>query len=158
MPEQGEKVGPAPAPYAYRDNPDVPAFDDSRPLIVFDGDCVFCSRSMRLVGRADRAGRFRMAPAQQPLGRALYRHIGLPTDRFDTYLVLIEGRLHQRTDALIAMAGLLPWPWRAAKLLRFVPRRLRDAGYDLLARHRYRLFGREAACGLADPALRDRLP
>ena len=157
MRKEGEKAGPAPAPYAYRGDPEVPAFDDSRPLIVFDGDCVFCSRSMRLVARADRAGRFRMAPAQQPLGQALYRHIGLPTDRFDTYLVLIEGRLHQRSDALIAMAALLPWPWRAARLLRLVPRRLRDAGYGLIARHRYRLFGRRPACGLADPALSGRL-
>ncbi len=152
---KGENVKPA--PYAYRDDPDVPAFDDARPLIVFDGDCVFCSRSMRVVARADRAGRFRMASAQQPLGQALYRHLGLPTDRFDTYLVLIEGRFHQRSDALIAMAGLLPWPWRATRLLRLVPRRLRDSGYDLIARHRYRLFGRRPACGLADPALRDRL-
>ena len=148
---------PEPAPYAYRDDARVPAFDDSRPLIVFDGDCVFCSRSMRLAARADRAGRFRMTAAQQPLGQALCRHIGLPTDRFDTYLALIGGRLHQRSDALIAMAALRPWPWRAGTLLRFVPRRLRDSGYGLIARHRYRLFGREAACGLADPALRDRL-
>lgn len=146
-----------PAPYAYRDDPGVPAFDDSRPLIVFDGDCVFCSCSMRLVARADQTGRFRMTPAQQPLGQALYRYICLPTDRFDTYLVLIDGRIYRRTDALIAMAALLPWPWRAAGALRLVPRRLRDAGYDLLARNRYRLFGRKIPCGLADPALRDRL-
>jgi predicted DCC family thiol-disulfide oxidoreductase YuxK len=144
-------------PFTYRDDPDVPAFDDSRPLIVFDGDCVFCSRSMRLVARADRRRRFRMTSAQQPLGQALYRHIGLPNDRFDTYLVLIDGWIFRRTDALIAMAGLLPWPYRAAELLRFVPRRLRDAGYDLLAGNRYRLFGRKVACGLADPALRGRL-
>lgn len=146
-----------PRPYAYRDDPGVPEFDDSRPLIVFDGDCVFCSRSMRLVVRADRAGHFRMTSAQQPLGQALYRYSGLPTDFVDTYLVLFRGRMHQRTDAVIAMARLLPWPWRAAKLLALLPRRLRDAGYDLVARNRYRLFGREPACGLADPALRDRL-
>ncbi|HYJ51939.1 MAG TPA: DCC1-like thiol-disulfide oxidoreductase family protein [Allosphingosinicella sp.] len=148
---------PAPTAYAYRDDPQVPAFDDSRPLVVFDGDCVFCSRSMRLVVRADGAGRFRMTPAQQPLGQAFYRHLGLPTDRFDTYLLLADGRLHQRTDALIEMARLLPWPWRAGTALRLLPRRLRDAAYDVLARNRYRLFGRAPDCCLVDAALCDRL-
>lgn len=148
---------PAPTAYAYRDDPQVPAFDDSRPLVVFDGDCVFCSRSMRLVARADRAGRFRMTPAKQPLGQALYRHLGLSTDSFDTYLLLADGQLHQRTDALIEIARLLPWPWRAGIALRLLPRRLRDAAYDVLARNRYRLFGRAPDCCLVDSAFRDRL-
>lgn len=148
---------PPPPPYAYRDDPLVPAFDDARPLVVFDGDCVLCLRSMRLLARADRNGVFRMTAAQQPVGQGLYAHLGLPTGRFDTYLVLAGGRIHQRSDAVLAIASLLPWPWRAATLLRLVPRRLRDAAYDLVARNRYRLFGRRTACGLADPALKDRL-
>jgi predicted DCC family thiol-disulfide oxidoreductase YuxK len=135
----------------------VPAFEDGRPLVVFDGDCVLCSRSMRLLARADRRQLFRMTPAQQPLGQGLYAHLGLPTDRYDTYLVLVGGHIHQRSDAIIAIARLLPWPWRIGSVLALVPRRLRDAIYDLVARNRYRLFGRRPACGLADPALSDRL-
>lgn len=143
--------------YRWRDDPSVPEFDDAQPLVVFDGDCVFCSRSMRVVARMDRRGHIRMTPAQGTIGQALYRHAGLATDRFDTYLVLAEGRMFQRSDALVAMAGQLPYPWRMLRLLAIVPRRLRDAAYGLLARHRYRLFGRREACGLADPALARRL-
>ena len=135
----------------------MPAFEDGRPLVVFDGDCVLCSRSMRLLARADRRQLFRMTPAQQPLGQGLYAHLGLPTDRYDTYLVLVGGHIHQRSDAIIAIVRLLPWPWRIGSVLALVPRRLRDAAYDLVARNRYRLFGRRPACGLADPALSDRL-
>lgn len=149
--------GDEPQAFAWRSDPRVPAFDDSRPLVVFDGDCVLCSRSMRLLARIDR-GRLRMVGAQQPLGQALYAHLGLPTDRFETYLVLTRGRIFQRSDALVAMAGELPWPWRAGKALRLVPRRWRDAGYGWVARRRYRLFGRREACGLADPRLKDRQP
>ena len=144
--------------YGYRADAGVPAFDDSQPLIVFDGDCVFCSRSMRLVARFDRARQFRMVGAQQPLGQALYRHLGLPTDHFDTYLVVADGRIAQRSDALIAMARRLPWPWRALAAMRLVPRPLRDAAYGVVARHRYRIFGRRTACGLADPELAGRAP
>jgi predicted DCC family thiol-disulfide oxidoreductase YuxK len=143
--------------YRWRDDPGVREFDDTQPLVVFDGDCVFCSRSMRLVARMDRRGRIRMTPAQGALGQSLYRHAALATDRFDTYLVLAEGRMFKRSDALVALAEQLPYPWRALRILAIVPRSLRDAAYGLLARHRYRLFGRREGCGLADPALARRL-
>jgi predicted DCC family thiol-disulfide oxidoreductase YuxK len=146
-----------PAPYAYRNDPAVPPFDDSKPLVVFDGDCVLCSRSMRFLVRIDRARLFRVTPAQGEVGAALYRHLGLPTESHDTYLVLLDGRLHSRSDAITAMAGRLPWPWRAGKALRLLPRPLRDGAYSLLAKNRYRIFGRREACGLSVPELRERL-
>ena len=143
--------------YAYREDPEVPPFDDGRPLIVFDGDCVFCSRSMRLIARMDRARLYRMTPAQGALGTALYRHAGLPTNRYDTFLVVLDGRIHGKSDAILAIAERLPWPWRAGSLIRVVPRTLRDAAYGLLARNRYRIFGRREACGIAMPELAERL-
>lgn len=144
-------------PYAYRDDPAVPGFDDGKPLVVFDGDCIFCSRSMRQLARMDRAKLFRMTAAQGVIGAALYRHLGLPTDRYDTFMVLLDGRIYGRSDAIVAMAGRLPWPWRAGVLLKLLPRPIRDGAYSLLARNRYRIFGRQVACGLAQPELADRL-
>ena len=143
--------------FRWRGDPTVPEFDDTQPLVVFDGDCVFCSRSMRLLSWMDRQLRIRMTPAQGALGQALYRHAGLPTDRFETFLVLSEGRIFQRSDALVALARQLPNPWRMLRLLALVPRRPRDFAYGLVARHRYRLFGRREACGLSDPVLTRRL-
>lgn len=139
--------------FRWRSDPSVPDFDDSQPLIVFDGDCVFCSRSMRIVSWMDRRRRIRLTPAQGAFGQALYRHAGLPTDRFETFVVLADGRIFQRSDAVVALARQLPHPWRLLRLLSIVPRGLRDWAYGLLARHRYQLFGRRQACGLADPEL-----
>ncbi len=143
--------------YGYRDDPAVPTFDDSRGLVVFDGECILCSRSTRLLVRLDRKGRFRLTTAQGPLGQALYRHAGLPVDRFETFLVVIGGRIHAKSDAIVAMAGELPWPARAGTMLRLIPRTLRDALYSAVARHRYRLFGRTTLCGLVSREMRDRL-
>ncbi|WP_299322746.1 thiol-disulfide oxidoreductase DCC family protein [Parasphingopyxis sp.] len=143
--------------YGWRTDPAVPDFDDSQPLIVFDGDCVLCSRSMRLILRFDRARRFRLTPAQGEIGQALYRHLGLPTDAFETYLLIADGRIYQRSTAVAQIARRLGWPWKAGAALAIIPRPVRDALYNLVARHRYRLFGRKAACGIADPALRDRM-
>ena len=142
---------------AYRTDPVVPDFDDSQPLIVFDGDCVLCSRSMRLILKLDRTARFRLAPAQGPVGQGLYRHLGLPTDQFETYLLIADGRIYQRSTAVVEIAKRLPWPWRIGAALWIIPRPIRDGLYTLVARHRYRIFGRVEACGISDERLRDRM-
>ena len=141
----------------YRTDPIVPDFDDSRPLIVFDGDCVLCSRTMRLILRFDRAERFRLAPAQGPIGQGLYRHLGLPTDRFETYLLIADGQIYQRSTAVVQIAKRLPWPWRIAAALWIIPRPIRDGLYNLIARYRYRIFGRVESCGIADERLKQRM-
>ncbi len=128
-----------------------------QPLIVFDGDCVLCSRSLRLLARIDRKRLFRLTTAQGECGQALYRYCGLPTDDFATYLVIADGRVFQRSSAVLAIARRLGWPWKAALALAIVPRPLRDAAYNLIARHRYRIFGHSTACALADARITDRL-
>ena len=77
-------------PYGYRDDPQVPRFDDSRPLFVFDGVCVLCSGGASWIMRRDRGARIAFTPAQGALGQALYRHYGLALD--DTYLFVADGQ------------------------------------------------------------------
>ncbi|WP_243455732.1 thiol-disulfide oxidoreductase DCC family protein [Sphingosinicella sp. BN140058] len=143
----------APA-YSWRDDPRVPAFPDDRPLIVFDGLCVLCSANAQFVLRHDRQRRFRLTIAQGPIGEALYRHFGLVKGDYETLLVLDRGRLLTHSDAAIAIARQLGWPWRAATVARLVPRPLRDRLYLLIARNRYRLFGRRETCWM--PSDKDR--
>lgn len=141
----------------YRIDPVVPDFDDSRPLIIFDGDCVLCSRTMRLILRLDRDALFRLTPAQGPIGQGLYRHLNLPTDSFETYLLVADGQIYQRSTAVAQIAQRLPWPWKMVSAMRIIPRPIRDALYNLIARHRYRIFGRREACGIADAKLQQRM-
>lgn len=126
-------------------------------LIVFDGLCVMCSLFARFIARFDRDRRFRFAAAQSPVGEALYRAHGLRTDSYETNLVLIEGRPYTRLDGLIEAARAIGWPWRAAAVLRRMPRRWRDGLYDLIARNRHKLFGRKASCEVPPGELRERL-
>ena len=125
-------------------------------LIVFDGECVLCSGFFRLMLRHDRAGRFSFATAQSPLGQQLYRQHGLPTDDFETNLVIVDGQTFQRLDAFAAAMRALPWPWRVLALCRFLPGRLKDALYFSIARNRYRLFGRFDRCMIPGPEVRAR--
>jgi len=125
-----------------------------RDVIVFDGECVLCSRFFRFMLRHDRAARFAFVTAQSELGQALYRALDLPLDDFETNLVIRDGRIHQRLGAFAAAMGALGWPWRALALCRFVP--FRDALYHRVARNRYAIFGRYDRCLLPDAALRAR--
>jgi predicted DCC family thiol-disulfide oxidoreductase YuxK len=133
------------------------ACDGRSPLIVFDGICVLCSGFARFTVRFDRAGKFRFATAQSPLGEALYHEHGLRTDFYETNLVIVDGAAYQRLDSLIAVLGVLGWPWRAARTLKLLPRPIRDWLYSLIARNRYALFGKKANCDIPSAALRARI-
>jgi len=92
----------------------------------------------------DRAGRFRPAPLQGEEAREALRRIGAGAPALDTVMVIAGGatapRLLVRSDAALFVLSRLPAPWRWLALARALPRPLRDRVYDLVARHRRRLF------------------
>lgn len=144
-------------PYSYRDDPTVPAFDDSAPVAVMDGACALCTWGARAIHRLDRSGRVRIAPIRSPLGAALARHYGLDPADPASWLFLDHGRAHAELDAVIRAGRYLGPLGRLAQALRLLPRPLRDRLYRALARNRYRWFGRAELCALPDPAFRRRL-
>lgn len=136
------------------DRPRVAA-PPGKDVIVFDGTCVYCSGFARLVARFDHADRFRFVTAHSPLGQRLYRAYGLDPVAMETNIVIRGGQPHLKMAAFAAAMGALGWPWRAAEVLGWLPRRLSDPLYDWIARNRYR-FGRQA-CVVPNAALRARL-
>lgn len=117
-------------------------------VIVFDGVCVLCSYWARFVLRYDTAGRFRLAAMQRSAGAALARRFGIDPSAPTTILLVRGERALRDSDAILHILATLGWPWRVLALARIVPRGLRDAVYRLVARNRYRLFGRRDACWL----------
>lgn len=143
--------------YSYRTDPDVPAFDDSCPMTVMDGECVLCTVGARLIARFDKSGDFRICRAQTPLGQSLLRHYGLsPTDP-ESWIYIVDGLAYTSLDAMIRAGRRVGGPGWLLQLLRVLPRVLQDWLYRKLARNRYRLFGRTDMCSIPDPALRARL-
>ena len=122
-----------------------PAPDEPDDVILFDGVCVFCSRWVRFVIDHDRARRFRFLPIQSERGRALATRFGIDPERPQTNAVVLGGRISFKSDAALAVLGLLP-ATRWLSLLARVPRGLRDPIYDRIARNRYAIFGRTEAC------------
>jgi predicted DCC family thiol-disulfide oxidoreductase YuxK len=126
------------------------------PILLFDGVCNLCNHSVQWVIARDRSARFRFASLQSDAGRALLAQRGLPLDALDT-VVLLDGKVHfTKSDAAIETARRLGGAWSAAVALKLVPRRLRDAAYDWIARNRYARWGRRDACWVPTPELRER--
>lgn len=143
----------------------------NRMLVVFDGHCGFCNRSVRWFLTRDRNDRLRFVPSESPkVAAILARHATTQTDQSlgsstlapSTILVVRNPdtqteRILVRSDAAIAMLRELPGPWPAiAAILRFIPRLLRDLGYRLIARFRYRIWGRLKTCPIPTPQERIR--
>ncbi|MEH6661367.1 MAG: DCC1-like thiol-disulfide oxidoreductase family protein [Parasphingorhabdus sp.] len=137
--------------------PESDQIPEKLPLVVFDSDCILCSRSMRILAWMDRRDIFRLTPAQGKLGEAIYRALDMPIDNYETFLLVERSLVWGKSDAILRMVYRLGWPWRALGLLRIIPRSVRDSVYTLIARHRYRIFGRRQACGLNQPALSDKI-
>lgn len=142
--------------YSYRSDPAVPQFPDERPIIVFDGYCALCSGWANFVLRHDRLGKFRLLPAQSPLGRAIYVHYGLHPDDYETNILIENGQAWFKSEGSIRMGEGLGAPWSWAVALRVMPLAWRDRLYQSIARNRLRIFGKRSTCYLPDPRLRNR--
>ncbi|MDU8945097.1 thiol-disulfide oxidoreductase DCC family protein [Ovoidimarina sediminis] len=145
------------APYAYRDDPAVPAFDDGGPRTVMDARCGLCAKGARWIAHNDRAGRFRIIPMQSPLGAALFAHFGLDPGDPASWLLIDEGRGYTSLDAIIRTGGHLGGWSAALAAFCILPRPVQDWGYGMVARNRYRLSARVDLCTLPDPAVQERL-
>jgi predicted DCC family thiol-disulfide oxidoreductase YuxK len=126
------------------------------PLVLFDGECNLCHGAVRWILARDRRERFRFASLNSALARRVLDEAGAASGAPDSVVVIVDRVVRTRSDAALAIARELGPPWSIATCLRFLPRGLRDALYDFVARRRYRWFGRRSACGLLDPALRHR--
>ena len=129
---------------------------DPGPIVLFDGVCNLCQASVRFILAHDRDAVFRFAALDSDIGRNLAAD-GLLENRSADSVILVEGgAAYMRSEAVMRIAARLGLPWRGLAGLRILPLPLRDGAYDLLARNRYRWFGRTEICPAPDRDFRDR--
>ena len=115
-------------------DPKSPGSIDSPHGLIFDGVCVLCSLGCGFVSKRNRRGYFRFVPMQLAEGRPLAEQLGINPDRPDSFAFVANGQAYVKIRS------------RAAHLFHFIPRVIRDEIYDLVARNRYRWFGRRDTC------------
>lgn len=132
----------------------------TRPLLLYDGVCVLCNGVVRFVVRHDAGRVFRFAPLQSSLAKELL--VG-KSDVLEGVVLVADTltpsqQIYHRSDAVSEALVILGGRWRLlGRLLGAVPRPLREFGYDVVARLRYRLFGRYEVCPVPEPGLRSRM-
>jgi predicted DCC family thiol-disulfide oxidoreductase YuxK len=125
-------------------------------VILFDGTCAFCERSVRFVANRD-DGFFRFGASQNPEGRALLERFGTSRESARSIILIEGGRVYLHSDATLRIAGHLSAPWKYFQVLLWVPKPLRDAVYRAVAAIRTRLAGTSNACEIPPPEIRERL-
>ena len=121
------------------------------PVVLFDGVCNLCDRSVQFILDRDRAGVFRFASLQSDTGRALLVDHQLDPDALASVVVVDGDRAFTKSDAALRIAKDLRFPWNMLTAFRIVPRFIRDAVYGWVARNRYRWFGTREACRIPTP-------
>ena len=136
--------------------PDFDATTAEHPIILFDGVCNYCNSILNYIIKHDHKKRFRFAHLQSSAGQNLLERYGFPRDMLDSVVLIDNGKAYIKTDVTIRIAPHMGGIARLGVLLRFVPRAIRDIGYDIVARNRYKWWGKQDACIVPTADVRER--
>jgi predicted DCC family thiol-disulfide oxidoreductase YuxK len=124
-------------------------------VVLFDGVCNLCSKSVQFIIKRDKAKLFRFASLQSGFGQKILQQHGMSDINFNSFILLQNGTLYTKsTGALKVAAQLNGLKW--SKIFFAVPAFIRDGVYGIIARNRYKWFGKKEACWLPTPALKYR--
>jgi len=132
------------------------------PVILYDGVCALCNRLVQFILKRDRHDRFLFAALQSPFARAILERRGLNPDALDTFHIVFNygesgEQVLARHEAAIAVLQQLGGAWRIlGRVAQALPSTVGRWLYNLIARNRYRMFGKYDVCPLPDPAIRNK--
>ncbi|MFD0892236.1 DUF393 domain-containing protein [Luteolibacter ambystomatis] len=127
-------------------------------IVFFDGECAFCSGSIRLLARLDWHDRVRLSPLQGELAKS--KGITMHEDPADDTMVVFresDGKAFHHSSGWLELMRALGFPFNLALVLAIVPKRWLDALYRWIARNRYHWFGKADHCSLPEQAVVRRL-
>jgi predicted DCC family thiol-disulfide oxidoreductase YuxK len=126
------------------------------PIILFDGVCNFCNRTVNIILKHDQDAHFQFAPSQSTAGINMLQQYKLDQKASASVILIDNDKVYTKTDAVIQIATHLKgWP-RLFMGLKFIPKFIRDFGYDLVAKNRYTLFGKRETCRIPEESIRHR--
>jgi len=124
-------------------------------IILFDGECNFCDQSVQFIIKRDPEGKFKFASLQSETGQELLNKFNAPRD-LDSF-VFIEGDwCYFKSSAALRVFKHLKGVWKFSYYLLIVPRPIRDFFYHIIAKNRYKWFGKKDECMLPTPEQRER--
>ncbi|MDE3251461.1 MAG: DUF393 domain-containing protein [Bacteroidota bacterium] len=123
------------------------------PVIFFDGVCNVCTGTVQFVIRRDPKQYFRFASLQSDTGQQLLEELHLPKEEWGSFILWDRGRMYTKSTGVLRVAQKLSGLWPLLSVFLIIPPFIRDAVYDLVARNRYRWFGKKTSCWMPTPEL-----
>ena len=123
-------------------------------IVLFDGVCVFCNHSVNFIIRHDRRDLYRFAPLQSEIGKRLLAQYGLDPESVDSVVLIENGRACAKTSAALRICRNLDGMWPLMYGFIIVPAFVRNVVYDIIAKYRYRWWGKLDACMMPTPEVR----
>jgi len=125
-------------------------------ILLFDGVCNLCNGAVQFIIKRDQKAKFKFAALQSDAGQALLKEFNLPSDAFDSFVLIHQNKAYQQSDAALKVAKLLGGGWELFYVFIVFPRFLRDGLYRMVANSRYKLFGRTESCMIPPSQLKAR--
>lgn len=130
--------------------------DIMKHIVLFDGECHFCDASVQFIIKRDRAAFFQFASLQSAIGQQLRQQHHI-SDDIDSIVLIEHQKAYTQSTAALHIAKKLDGLWKLAFLIICIPRPIRDKIYTIIAKNRYRWFGKkEQSCTLPPPSIRKR--
>jgi len=123
-------------------------------IIIFDGECNLCSSSVKFIIERDKKNYFKFISLQNPKAHELVK--GKIEISPDSVILIKDEKTYIRSRAALIISSKLTWPWKIVSCLRIIPSFLIDPIYKLIARNRYKVWGKRTECLTPSPEIQDR--
>ncbi|MFD2044231.1 thiol-disulfide oxidoreductase DCC family protein [Ornithinibacillus salinisoli] len=124
-------------------------------IILFDGECNFCDQSVQFILKRDSKAHYQFASLQSEAGKRLVNEYDVP-NQLDSMILMDGKKYYTKSTAALRICGKLDGLWKIFYGLLIIPRPIRDVFYGILAKNRYKWFGKKDSCMLPSPEVRDR--
>lgn len=120
-------------------------------LVLYDGDCLLCHASVRIILHNDVHKKFYFAPLNSPTGQEIRNHLGIASQGKSSIIVYIpNSTYYSKSQAIVAIAKHLKAPYSWVRYIRYLPKPFSDWVYDCIASNRYKWFGTSTTCYIPD--------
>jgi predicted DCC family thiol-disulfide oxidoreductase YuxK len=130
--------------------------EPNKNIVLFDGVCNLCNGLVLFIIKRDPAGKFKFASLQSEIGQQSLAHLGLARNEFESFVLILDSKYYLKSTAALKMFRDLGGIWKIFYVFIFVPRAIRDFFYDLIAKSRYKIFGKRDECMIPTPELKER--
>ena len=125
-------------------------------IVIFDGCCLFCNAAVHFIINRDPQAHFVFTPMQSALAKALMQQYCVNNKSIDSLVLIKNDQCYLYSDAVIEISKSLTGYWFVLSIIKIIPQCIRDYGYQLFAKNRYRLFGKKTSCVMPSKAIKSR--